>query len=301
MTDAIQLDRDALTEYAEGRVSAVFGRRFARLDDLPRRVRMPRGRLLMLDRVTAIKAEPASRGAGVIWAETDLRPDSWFLDPGGRIPACLMAEMIQITCPLVTYLGFDLDGQGDRVLRVLELEATFHGPRPRAGETLRHEFGVNEHLDYVQHGDMLLVSGGGHIRTGDQTRVTIGKLKAGVYGKPVDGPPATSTGVSWDPATAPLDESLPFTLPDTVTTQRRFSPDQVNAVTPRHDPMCMIREVTGFDPTGGPWRRGYLRAEYPVDPGDWYFDLHFPNDSCMPGCLMWQCGARPDAGTAAAD
>ena len=48
----------------------------------------------------------------------------------------------------------------------------------------------------------------------------------------------------------------------------------------------LVDEVTEFDPTGGPWGRGYLRAEKRVSPEDWYFRGHFKNDPCMPGSLM---------------
>jgi len=48
----------------------------------------------------------------------------------------------------------------------------------------------------------------------------------------------------------------------------------------------LLDEVTAFDPAGGPWRRGYLRAQTAIRPGDWFFDGHFHNDPCMPGTLM---------------
>jgi hypothetical protein len=180
------LDRAALTEYAEGKVSPVFGPRFQRLDDLPRRLRLPRGQMLMIDRITGIDGQPAARGPGVIRSETEVRPDSWFLDPGGRMPACLMAETMQVQVPLATYLGFDLNGRGDRVLRVLDLHATFHD-RPGPGQTLRHEFRIDSH---AEHGDLILLSGGGVSRVDGQPYVTFGKLSAGVYGKPAATQPA---------------------------------------------------------------------------------------------------------------
>jgi 3-hydroxymyristoyl/3-hydroxydecanoyl-(acyl carrier protein) dehydratase len=45
--------------------------------------------------------------------------------------------------------------------------------------------------------------------------------------------------------------------------------------------------VPEFDP-----QRGYLRAAFPISPGDWYFDAHFPNDPVMPGNLMCQFGLQ---------
>jgi nucleoside-diphosphate-sugar epimerase/3-hydroxymyristoyl/3-hydroxydecanoyl-(acyl carrier protein) dehydratase len=302
------LDRDALTEYAERSVSAVFGPRFQRLDDLHRRLRLPRDPMLILDRITGIEGQPAARGSGLIRSETEVRPDSWFLDPGGRMPACLMAEAMQAMVPLATYLGLDLDGNGDRVLRVLDAHVTFHGSRPRAGQTLRHKFWITSH---VEHGDLIIMNCGGESRVDDEPRLTISKLQGGIYGKPVTALGNTGKGLAWDPAAIVLDESRPFRLPDGVCATRRFGSDQVRAFAdgspagcfgpawPASDgpllqsgPLRMLHEVTEFDPAGGPWRRGYLRAACPVAPDDWYFAAHFPNDPCMPGCLMMQFGLQ---------
>ena len=39
-------------------------------------------------------------------------------------------------------------------------------------------------------------------------------------------------------------------------------------------------------PGGGPWGRGYLRAEDHIHPDEWFFAGHFKNDPCMPGTMM---------------
>ena len=56
--------------------------------------------------------------------------------------------------------------------------------------------------------------------------------------------------------------------------------------------MLLLDEVTAVDPGGGPWQRGYLRAETAVNAGDWFFDGHFKNDPCMPGTLMFEGGLQ---------
>lgn len=50
--------------------------------------------------------------------------------------------------------------------------------------------------------------------------------------------------------------------------------------------MQLIDEVTAFEPTGGPWSRGYLCARKTIAADDWFFAGHFKNDPCMPGTLM---------------
>ena len=42
--------------------------------------------------------------------------------------------------------------------------------------------------------------------------------------------------------------------------------------------MQFLHEVTEINHTGGPWGRGYLRAETPVTPDDWFFKGHFKNE-----------------------
>jgi 3-hydroxymyristoyl/3-hydroxydecanoyl-(acyl carrier protein) dehydratase/1-acyl-sn-glycerol-3-phosphate acyltransferase len=50
--------------------------------------------------------------------------------------------------------------------------------------------------------------------------------------------------------------------------------------------MRLLDRVTEFDPRGGPWGRGYLRAESELHPDDWFLQGHFKNDPCMPGTLI---------------
>jgi 3-hydroxymyristoyl/3-hydroxydecanoyl-(acyl carrier protein) dehydratase len=50
--------------------------------------------------------------------------------------------------------------------------------------------------------------------------------------------------------------------------------------------MQLLDEVEAFEPEGGPWGRGYLRANLALNPDHWFFDGHFKDDPCMPGTLM---------------
>jgi 3-hydroxymyristoyl/3-hydroxydecanoyl-(acyl carrier protein) dehydratase len=49
----------------------------------------------------------------------------------------------------------------------------------------------------------------------------------------------------------------------------------------------LLDRVTDIEARGGPWGRGYLRAELDIVPDQWFFDGHFKNDPCMPGTLMF--------------
>ncbi len=47
-----------------------------------------------------------------------------------------------------------------------------------------------------------------------------------------------------------------------------------------------IDQISVYDPTGGPWGRGFMRCETEVNRDDWFFQGHFKNDPCMPGNFM---------------
>jgi 3-hydroxymyristoyl/3-hydroxydecanoyl-(acyl carrier protein) dehydratase/malonyl CoA-acyl carrier protein transacylase len=263
-------DRSGLNELAQGRVSAAFGPELSHLDHLYNRVRLPRGPMLLLDRVTGVFGAPMSRGRGTIHAETDVRADSWFLDSGGRMPAGLMAETMQGVLALISWLGLD-PATGDQSARLLDQEVVFHGPRPSVGEILRHVARVDEHFE---HDGMILVSVSGESYVGDELRMSVRKGRIGVYARNRD---TMGVRLIWEPkpgndpgVTRSFDEAdiAAFDLPML-----------------RGGPLSMIREIPEFDP-----RRGYLRAVIPLSPDDWYFDAHFPNDPVMPGNVMCQLG-----------
>ena len=62
----IPFDRHALEIHASGRISEIFGARFADQDNLRRRVRMPEPPLLLADRVVRLEAQPLSLGTGTV-------------------------------------------------------------------------------------------------------------------------------------------------------------------------------------------------------------------------------------------
>ncbi|HET9159264.1 MAG TPA: 3-hydroxyacyl-[acyl-carrier-protein] dehydratase FabA [Caulobacteraceae bacterium] len=57
-------------------------------------------------------------------------------------------------------------------------------------------------------------------------------------------------------------------------------------------PMLMFDRITQITADGGKHGKGYLEAEFDIDPTLWFFQCHFEGDPVMPGCLgldaMWQ-------------
>ncbi|KMJ45979.1 bifunctional 3-hydroxydecanoyl-ACP dehydratase/trans-2-decenoyl-ACP isomerase [Xenorhabdus khoisanae] len=56
--------------------------------------------------------------------------------------------------------------------------------------------------------------------------------------------------------------------------------------------MLMMDRIIKMTENGGTYDKGYVEAEFDINPELWFFDCHFVNDPVMPGCLgldaMWQ-------------
>jgi len=295
--------RGQLEILAGGRISEVFGRRFAGQDGYRRQVRMPMPPLLLADRVVEIEGPPGVLGAGRIVTETDIGADAWYLDEG-RMPLGLVIESGQADLLLISWMGIDALNKGDRVYRLLGCEITFHdGGMPKAGDTLRFDIRINSH---AQLGDVRMFFFEYDCTIGGRKLSSVRNGQAGFFS---DAELAGAKGVQWTPP-APHSEgrqALPATLKPSAKTA--FSSADLAAFsagdaytcfgggfefiaahqrTPKIPAgrMCLIDEVTRFEPTGGPRGIGYLEAAAHVPVDAWFYAGHFHNDPCMPGTLM---------------
>jgi 3-hydroxyacyl-[acyl-carrier protein] dehydratase/trans-2-decenoyl-[acyl-carrier protein] isomerase len=57
-------------------------------------------------------------------------------------------------------------------------------------------------------------------------------------------------------------------------------------------PMLMFHRIIEISSEGGKYGKGYIEAEFDIDPTLWFFQCHFVGDPVMPGCLgldaLWQ-------------
>jgi 3-hydroxyacyl-[acyl-carrier protein] dehydratase/trans-2-decenoyl-[acyl-carrier protein] isomerase len=57
-------------------------------------------------------------------------------------------------------------------------------------------------------------------------------------------------------------------------------------------PMLLFDRITQMTEDGGEYGKGYIEAEFDINPSLWFFDCHFLGDPVMPGSLgldaMWQ-------------
>ncbi len=297
-----KFSRAQLEWLASREVSAVLGDLFKRQDGFARQVRMPEPPLLLADRVTGIDATPGVLGEGTIWTETDVTEDAWYLHAGHMTPG-VMIEAGQADLLLVSWMGADFLNQGRRVYRLLGCQLTFRGHLAHIGDTCAYDIHIDGHAD---HGDVRIFFFHSDCRIGDDIRLSVRGGQAGFF---TDEELAASAGVLWDPAAITLPPGrvdpplVPFVRGAfTAAEVRAFSEGrafdcfgrgyelaQTHTRTPTISAgrMQLFDEVTHLDLTGGPWGRGYLRAEQHLHPDDWFLKGHFKNDPCMPGTLMF--------------
>ena len=263
---------------------------------------MPMPPLLLADRVTGIAGEPGGLGRGTIWTETYVRPDAWYLHDG-LMPAGLVVEAGQADLLLLSWLGVDFENQGERVYRLLGCELTYYGVPIRAGDTVAYEI----HVDgYAVQGGVRLAFFRSECRVRGELRMRVSNGRAGFFS---DAELTGSAGVLWDPAAVTPAADARQDPPPIQCTRRAFTREHIAAFAAGDAATCfgpgferarthtrspristgdmqLIHAVAEFDPTGGPWRRGYMRATYDLSPDTWFFPCHFAGDPCMPGTLM---------------
>jgi 3-hydroxymyristoyl/3-hydroxydecanoyl-(acyl carrier protein) dehydratase len=181
---------------------------------------------------------------------------------------------------------------------------TFQGGLPAVGETV----GTEVRVDGRGPGDgSQLVSFQAECRVGDRVGLVVRNGHAGFF---TAEELSAARGVVWD-AEDEIPPEAGVAGPVVVCSRRSFDPAAVAAfaegrpvecfgpgweATAAHlrsprvaaGRMLLLGEVSEFDHRGGPWGRGYLRAELPVTPDAWFFGSHFPGDPCMPADLMFE-------------
>ncbi|MEQ9315733.1 MAG: beta-ketoacyl synthase N-terminal-like domain-containing protein [Henriciella sp.] len=310
-------DRDDLELLAAGDISKVFGKAFADQDKFRRQVRMPRPPLLLCDRITGIDAEALVQGKGTIWTETDIVEGHWAVSDGVLRPGPLI-EAGQADLALISWMGADLLNCSDRVYRLLGCELTFHeGGLPRVGETLRFQISIKGHaelsgvrmffFEYDCYADGRLLLSVRNGQAGFFTDEELANSKGVLWDAAKDGPPTA------EPQISPVSPSKKFAFNKTDISAFRegdtlacFGAGFERAVPhsrPAHLPngrLALFEEVTDFEPVGGPWGRGYLKARHHVPKDAWFYDGHFHHDPCMPGTLMAEAAVQALEFTAAA-
>ena len=150
-------------------------------------------------------------------------------------------------------------------------------------------------------------------RIGERLLLSVRNGQAGFFS---DDELAASKGVQWDAAEAgpPTIDAAPIDSAH-ASAKRAFSGEDVEAFRNGNAYACfgegferaathtfpvvipggklsLFDEVEAFDPTGGPWGRGYMRTRHHVSEDAWFYKGHFHNDPCMPGTLMAEAAVQ---------
>ncbi|MDH5729082.1 MAG: hypothetical protein OEZ58_08835, partial [Gammaproteobacteria bacterium] len=295
-------NRNQLEVLASGRVSQIFGEKFSFQDQYSKQVRMPKPPLLLADKVLGIEAKPLAMQHGIIWTETTIKANEWYLHNNRLLPG-LLIESGQADLLLISWLGVDLENQGQRVYRLLGCELSFHQQKlPQAGDQLVFEIRIIQHSKL---GDVRLFFFEYDCWLNGSLFFSVREGQAGFF---------SQTALDRSAGVVISDEC---SFLDPLATWRRqshgeqihFSAEQLEQLRQgnafacfgsgfeklaahNHTPsipggrMALFHEIECLIFKGGPWGKGYAKAIYQVQADDWYFQGHFLNDPCMPGTLM---------------
>lgn len=305
-----RFDRDALSLASRGLISTLFGEAFLSQDNYVRQVRLPAPPLLMVDRIVGISAEQGIEGTGIIWTETDIKADQWYLHANAMRPGPLI-ESGQADLSLISWMGADAKNCDKRVYRLLGCEMTVHDKQlPQVGDTLCYQIEITGHAEingirlfffqYDCRVDGRLVISVRHGQAGFFTDTELAASN-GVLIELEKEPPITAEPVAFDIGRASRKKSFSRADLTALRAGDAFACfgqgfEHCAAHTnPPHLPggkLELLDEVSRFDAAGGAWGRGYLQAVASVPVDAWFYDGHFHNDPCMPGTLMAEAAVQ---------
>ncbi len=306
--------RRELEILASDRISKIMGPQFEPIDQYEPIVRMPMPPLLLADSVLGIAAEPLSMSSqGKLWTESVVEEDNWYLHHG-HVPPGIALEMGQADLLLISWLGVDLENRGQKVYRLLGIDAIpYRGPL-KIGERMIVDINCG---GYATLGDIRLFFFNSHGWVDGKMISAVRNGQAGFFTEEIL---KSSGGILWDPVkdgsprlNGPLDPPAGGGLLDHG--KRSFTKDEVFAFsedravdcfgplyaetlnhtrTPRMQRglMLLIDEVVECDIRGGPWGRGYIKAIKRLTDEEWFYDGHFKGDPCMPGTLTMEAIAQ---------
>ena len=209
---------------------------------------------------------------------------------------------------LAGFLGIDFQTKGLACYRLLDAVVSFHRGLPKVGERIEYDIRIDEffrqadswlfrfRFEGTVNGEPLL-----SMQNGVAGFFTAAALNAGqgIIHTKLDKQPMP--GVMPDDW-APL---VPFDGPESLDTEqihalhrgdlvaaygdKFYRPSLKNPVRLPSEMLRLVDRVPLLDPTGGRFGLGFVRAEYDIQPREWFIECHFVDDKVMPGTLMYEC------------
>ncbi|MFD8687476.1 beta-ketoacyl synthase N-terminal-like domain-containing protein [Streptomyces sp. NPDC059651] len=302
------LDEQDLHEFANGEIGKAFGAAYAPIDQYERRVRLPAEPYHFVSRVTALDAELGTFEPSFIRTEYDVPAGAWY-SVDGQMPFGVLAEAGQCDLVLISYMGIDLENQGERVYRLLDGSLTAYGSSVREGQRIQCDIHISNvlrtngptltffHYDCFVDGELAFT-----MRNGCAGFFTDRELAEA--GGIID---AKSTGTKAKPSgrAARVSAFKPLARTDRTKldgddiaklTEGRFAevfgpgyqqePGANHSLRLNPTRLLMVDEVPRMDLTGGAHGLGSCTSIKRLDPEEWYFSSHFVGDPVMPGTLV---------------
>ncbi|WP_434628781.1 beta-ketoacyl synthase N-terminal-like domain-containing protein [Chromobacterium sp. CV08] len=288
-----------IMEFAEGRVANVLGPKFAEIDRLPRRVRVPGAPFMAVSRVTALSGTYGKLEDSRIRTEYDIPKPAWNAVDGQVSYLSLDAQGVLF---LVGWLGIDFENRGNRAYRWLDAQLTYLDAMPQAGQCVEYDIHITQSF---RNGEATLfktdflasVDGRPALKIDHCTAgfFTYEELSKGAGITDQHRTPRKVTQTAFTPPLAPPRRSLDGA--DLLAISRG---EIAQVLSPAHasggrnpslrlPPAAIqfIDRVTSIEPAGGAHGLGGCEAEFQVNPQHWAIRAHFKDDPIFPGpCMM---------------
>jgi 3-hydroxymyristoyl/3-hydroxydecanoyl-(acyl carrier protein) dehydratase len=292
-------DLEQILEITGGSPSKIWGERYADLDSLTKRARMPLPPFLFVSRITGIDAEFGQFRPSSIEIEYDITEDCVMLLSRNTISYVLLTESSHIAIFLLAYIGIDLVYGQNISYRILNTQESLHSDFPVIGDTVHSRL---EFLDFTQSGSTTLVKSRFTTYNKDELVMTM-ELLGGFF---TEDDLQETKGIL-DVNTAMIKPWRP------VPPGRKQRKEQITDIQAFYDgkygPVLyptrrskkaetgyinsmirMIDRVISMDFTGGLYGLGKIVAEKDIDEDHWAFKVHFKNDPVFPGSLIAEAG-----------
>jgi PfaB family protein len=274
------LDHLSLLNCALGKPSDAFGDDFNHYTGLIRSPRLPRPPYHFITRIAKLDAQPgAYKDKPSVTAEYDIPPSVWYFNENDRatMPYAVLMEVALQPCGWLSTFTCQYDIKGkDLLFRNLD------------GEAVQHREITQEDKTIVTHTELSGISIMGEIIIVkfDVTSTSFGEpvftMKT-VFGFFDSESMKTQKGLPQSEQEqanyhAPMNHEIPL---------RAFPAKfflESSARLPASK-LLMIDRLVCFDPEGGQYGKGYIRAEKDVNKNDWFFKAHFFQDPVQPGSL----------------
>lgn len=255
---------------AIGRLSHVFGERYAEFDEIRHAPRLPGPPFMFVSRILQSHVEDGLVGS---WVQTEFTLDAhaWYCDtPGAEVDVAVLSEIALQPCGwLATLAGIPLESPEDVAIRNLDGSLTMTGTLSKSGGPVQ----VRAELERVDRvGGMIIERYAVEI---DQAGERVATLST-VFGHFTQAALKSQVGIARDAA---------------ILARASAVREQLKA--PNADDWDMptleiLDDVTGFWPKMGRAQLGVVRTHKRIDARDWFFRAHFYQDPVQPGSLGLQ-------------